>query len=101
MSASTLAVWTCTRISSTTSGFDSVVVSPTSMKFEIDAMTRRMILPERVFGRSLVTHTWAGRAIGPMISAVACFTFASTSAVPSYPGFSETNTSGTLPFRAS
>ena len=34
-----------------------VVVSPTSMKLEMDAMTLRIILPERVLGRSLVTHT--------------------------------------------
>jgi hypothetical protein len=44
-------------MSSTISGFASVVTSPTSAKFEMLAITRRMILPERVLGRSATIQT--------------------------------------------
>src|SRR5207244_10729588 len=43
---------TISRICSTTSGFASVVTSPTSRRLEIEASTRRMIFPERVLGIS-------------------------------------------------
>ena len=43
---------TISRICSTTSGFANVVTSPTSRRLEIEASTRRMILPLRVFGIS-------------------------------------------------
>src|SRR6202034_3758380 len=45
-----LALCTCSRMPSTTSGLASVVMSPTSVKLDTDAMTRRMIFPDLVFG---------------------------------------------------
>ena len=39
-----------------------MVMSPMSVKLEIEAMTRRMIFPERVLGMSLTIHTFLGRA---------------------------------------
>ena len=54
------------RMLSTISGLDNVVVSPTSPKLEIAAMTRRMIFPDRVLGISGTIHTRIGRAILPM-----------------------------------
>ena len=51
---------------STILGLARVVVSPTSVKLEMPAMTRRMILPERVLGMSGMIHTLAGRAILPI-----------------------------------
>ena len=62
-------------MSSTISGLASVVTSPTSAKFEIDAITRRMILPERVLGMSMTTQTFFGRAILPISSSIALDTF--------------------------
>jgi len=41
-------------------------MSPTSAKLEMLAITRRMILPERVFGMSVTIHTFFGRAIDPI-----------------------------------
>jgi hypothetical protein len=43
-----LAACTWCLIWSTTSGLASVVMSPTSAKLDVAAITRRMILPERV-----------------------------------------------------
>jgi hypothetical protein len=56
---------------STTSGFASVVVSPTSAKLEIAAMTLRMIFPERVLGMSGTIQTVFGRAIFPICASIA------------------------------
>ena len=58
--------------SSTISGLASVVTSPTSAKLEIDAMTRRMILPDLVFGMSATIQTFFGRAILPIWSRSPC-----------------------------
>ena len=44
--------WTMRRMTSTTSGLAREVVSPTSWPLEMAARIRRMILPERVLGRS-------------------------------------------------
>ncbi len=54
------------RILSTTSGFARVDTSPGSCRLEIAASTRRMILPERVFGMSGTITTRRGRAMAPM-----------------------------------
>ena len=54
------------RISATTSGLARVEISPASSLFEMAARTRRMILPERVFGMSGTITTWLGRAIAPI-----------------------------------
>ncbi len=72
---SRFALWTCSRISSTTSGLASVEMSPTSVKLEIPAITRRMIFPERVLGMSGTTHTFLGRAIAPMSLTICWETF--------------------------
>ena len=44
----------------------SVVVSPISRPSATSRSSRRMILPERVFGSSLTMKTWRGRAIAPI-----------------------------------
>jgi len=63
-------------MSFTISGFASVVVSPTSAKLEIPAITRRMILPERVFGMSSTIQTFFGRASRQRASQVGSAAFA-------------------------
>ena len=57
------------RISSTTAGSASVVVSPRGRFSATSRSSRRMILPERVFGSSGVNTILAGLAIGPMTCA--------------------------------
>ena len=59
------------RICSTISGLASVVTSPTSAKLEIAAITRRMILPDRVLGMSGTIQTCFGRAILPISVSIA------------------------------
>src|SRR5713226_15389 len=49
----TFSACTWCRICSTISGLASVVTSPTSAKLETDAITRRMIMPDRVYGDRL------------------------------------------------
>jgi hypothetical protein len=44
------------------------------VKFEIPAITLRMILPERVFGMSETIQTFFGRAIFPISISIACAT---------------------------
>ena len=85
----TLALCTYWRMPSTTSGLASVVTSPTSAKLDTDAMTRRMIFPDRVLGMSGTIHTFFGRAILPISVSIAATTLAS---IPpgSTPGLSET-----------
>ena len=51
---------------STTVGSASVVVSPSASSSATLRSSRRMILPERVFGRSSVNRIVFGLAIGPM-----------------------------------
>ena len=63
----------------TISGFASVVMSPGSVKFEIPAITRRMIFPDRVFGMSATIQTFFGRAILPIWVSIPLATFASIS----------------------
>jgi hypothetical protein len=46
---------------STISGLARVVMSPTSAKFDTDAITRCMIWPDRVLGMSGTIHTFLGR----------------------------------------
>src|SRR5258707_1704289 len=95
-----LALCTCRRIVSTTSGLASVVTSPTSAKLETDAITRRMILPDLVLGMSETIQTFLGRAILPISTSMALVTF---SAIPSAetPGLSETYISTIRPLMSS
>jgi len=58
-------------ISSTISGFRSVEVSPSGSPSETFSSKRRMIFPDRVFGKSPVSTTRSGRAIGPISSSTA------------------------------
>ena len=51
---------------STTVGSASVVVSPSALSSATSRSSRRMILPDRVFGRSSVNRIDFGFAIGPM-----------------------------------
>ena len=57
------------RISSTTPGSASVVVSPSSRPSATSRSRRRMILPERVLGRSSVKMIVLGRPIVPILLA--------------------------------
>ena len=77
----TFSLSTWWRMSSTISGFASVLTSPTSAKLEIPAITRRMIFPERVFGMSLTTQTFFGRAIFPISVSIAFDTLSSISSL--------------------
>src|SRR5659263_218539 len=77
-------------MASTISGLDSVVVSPTSPKLEIAAMTLRMIFPERVLGMSETIQTCVGRAIFPMWVSMALATFSSMAVLGLNPGLSAT-----------
>ncbi len=52
---------------STTAGSASVVVSPSAWSSATSRSRRRMILPERVFGRSSVKRIDFGFAIGPIV----------------------------------
>ena len=60
-------------------------------------MTRRMILPDRVFGMSGTIQTFFGRAILPISVSIAVLTLASISVAGSKPGLSETYISTTRP----
>ncbi len=53
-------------------------MSPTSAKFDAEAITRRMILPDLVLGMSGTIQMFFGRAILPMSVSIAAFTLAST-----------------------
>ena len=79
----TFSARTCSLMSLTISGLASVVVSPISVKFEMLAITRRMILPERVFGMSGTIQTFFGRAIFPISRSIACETFCAISSLGS------------------
>jgi len=57
---------------------------------ETAAMTRRMILPERVLGMSGTIHTFLGRAILPISVSIARDTLAAWSSLASNPGLRET-----------
>ena len=63
--ASSTARW---RSSSTTAGSASVVMSPSGRFSATSRSSRRMILPQRVFGSSGVKTMFAGLAIGPIFS---------------------------------
>ena len=56
----------CSRMVSTTPSSASVVVSPRTRPSAMSRRRRRMILPERVLGRSGTNIRNLGRAIGPM-----------------------------------
>ena len=80
------------------SGFASVLTSPTSVKLEIPAITLRMIFPERVFGMSLTTQTFFGRAIFPISVSIAFDTLSSISSLLALtPGLSATYISTAFP----
>jgi len=73
-------------------------MSPTLMWFEMPASTRRMSLPERVFGMSGTICTVFGRAIFPIIVSIVWITFATTSwCGVVQPGRSDTYISGIRP----
>src|SRR6201982_2984994 len=74
---------------STTSGLASVVMSPTSVKFDTEAMTRRMILPDLVLGMSGTIQMFFGRAILPMSVSIAVLTLPSTPESAETPGLSD------------
>src|SRR5690606_27815556 len=57
----------CEAISSTTSWLARVVTSPSLRFSEMSFRRRRMILPDRVLGRSSVNTIEAGLAIGPIV----------------------------------
>src|SRR5579859_1579446 len=82
---------------STTSGFASVVMSPGLVKLEMPAMTRRMILPERVFGMSATIHTFFGLAILPIRCSIAPETLSSICLLGLRPGLSATYISTARP----
>src|SRR5579859_5500269 len=84
-------------MSSTTSGLARVVTSPTSAKLDIDAITRRMIFPDRVLGMSGTIQTFFGRAILPISVSIALLTLPSISVLGWKAGLSETYTSTTRP----
>src|SRR5262249_51367329 len=86
----TLAVWTWRRMPSTTSGLARVVTSPTSVKLDTAAITRRMIFPDLVLGMSGTIHTFLGRAILPISLSIARDTLAAWSSLASNPGLRET-----------
>src|SRR5260370_27180571 len=88
-------------MTSTTSGFASVVVSPTSLKLEIPAMTRRIIFPERVFGMSGTIQTFLGRAILPIAVSIALATFCSMWGPETTPGLTDTYISTARPLSSS
>ena len=72
-------------------------MSPTSVKLDVAAMTRRMILPDRVLGMSGTIQMFFGRAILPMSVSIAALTLASIAGLASIPGLSETYISTTRP----
>ena len=53
----------------TTAGSARVVVSPSALPSAMSRSSRRMILPERVFGRSAANRIWSGLAIAPILCA--------------------------------
>ena len=78
------------RISSTISGLASVEMSPASVLFEIAASTRRMILPERVFGMSGTITIRRGRAMAPISRSTESSTRLRMASLGASPGFSAT-----------
>ena len=72
-------------------------MSPGLVKLEMPAMTRRMILPERVLGMSGTIQTFFGRAILPIRFSIAAETFSSISLLGLRPGFSATYISTARP----
>ena len=76
-------------------------MSPTSAKFEMPAMTLRMIFPERVFGMSATIQTFLGRAILPISVSIALVTAFAISALGSMPGLSDTYISTARPRNSS
>ena len=81
----------CTR-SSTTAGSASVEVSPRleGSSSAILRRMRRMILPERVFGRPGANWIWSGEAIGPMSLRTQATSSLRNSSVGSVPAISVT-----------
>src|SRR5438270_705673 len=72
-------------------------MSPTSAKLDVAAITRRMILPDLVFGMSGTIQMFFGRAILPMSVSIAFVTLASTPESAETPGLSEMYISTTRP----
>src|SRR5262245_31140041 len=89
------------RISSTTVGSASVVVSPSGRFSATSRRRRRMILPLRVLGSSGVNTMFAGFAIGPIFVATWLRSVSSSSTVPSTPLFRVTKATIACPVSAS
>src|SRR5262249_54033660 len=85
------------RISSTTVGSASVVVSPSSRFSATSRSSRRMIFPDRVFGSSWVNTMFAGLAIGPITLATWLRRVSMSSTEPSFPPFNVTNATMACP----
>ena len=75
------------RIVSTTPASARVVVSPSCRPTAMSRRSRRMILPERVLGRSGVNMSWRGRAIGPILRATCWRSSSPRSSLGSMPDF--------------
>src|SRR6478672_1126469 len=88
-------------ISSTTAGSRRVVVSPSWWPSAMSRSSRRMILPERVLGRSLTMITALGRAILPIFSPIQSRSSAASWSLGSYPDRSSTKQSGVWPVSGS
>ena len=78
------------RISLTISGLASVETSPSFSLLEMAASTRRMSLPERVFGMSGTITTRRGRAMAPISRTTNSCIRLRMSSLGWYPGFSDT-----------
>src|ERR1700722_16895608 len=63
-SAASSLMWSLMAL--TTVGSSSVVTSPSGRSSATSRRSRRMILPERVFGSSGVSRIWRGLAMGPI-----------------------------------
>ena len=63
----------CSFNLATTFGSASVVVSPSALPSAMSRSNRRMIFPERVFGRSAVKMMSSGLAIAPIFCATCSF----------------------------
>ena len=71
---------------STTDGSASVVVSPSAWSSATSRSSRRMILPERVFGSSSVNRIDFGFAIGPISLATWSRSSSTSASLGSLPG---------------
>src|SRR5450759_4872709 len=88
-------------IPSTTAGSARVVVSPNASSSLTLRSSRRMILPDRVFGRSSVNRIVLGLAIGPMVCATGSRSASTRASLGSLPDRRITNAAMAFPVVAS